>query len=69
MNNTIKNSKENIYSIENLSNICYKKSLDQLVQSIEQLDNNIKESKVRKVLFDIKGFYKRTIVTTQGTIT
>ena len=24
MNNTIINSKENIYSIENLSNICYK---------------------------------------------
>ena len=69
MNNTIINSKENIYSIENLSNICYKKSLDLLVQSIEQLDNNIKESKDRKVLFDIKGFYKRTIVTTQGTIT
>ena len=69
MNNTIINLKENIYSIENLSNICYKKSLDLLVQSIEKLDEEIKNSKDRKILFDIKGIYKRTIITTQGTIT
>ena len=69
MNNTIINLKENIYSIENLSNICYKKSLDLLVQSIEKLDEEIKNSKDRKILFDIKGIYKRTIITIQGTIT
>ena len=61
MNNTIINSKENIYSIENLSKICHEKSLDLLIQSIEKLDDEIKDSKDRKTLFDIKGFYKRTI--------
>ena len=69
MNNTITNSKENIYSIDNLSKICHKKSLDLLIQSIEKLDEEIKDSKDRKTLFDIKGFYKRTIITVHGTIT
>ena len=69
MNNTFTNLKENIYSIDNLSKICHKKSLDLLIQSIEKLDEEIKDSKDRKTLFDIKGFYKRTIMTVHGIIT
>ena len=69
MNNTNINENKNIYSIENLVNKCQKDVLNHLVDSIEKLDNDIKESKSRKSYFNIKGIYKRTITTTQGTIT
>ena len=69
MNNTNINENKNIYSIDNLVNKCQKDVLNHLVDSIEKLDNDIKESKSRKSYFKIKGIYKRTITTTQGTIT
>lgn len=69
MNNTSINENKNIYSIDNLVNKCQKDVLNHLVDSIEKLDNDIKESKSRKSYFKIKGIYKRTITTTQGTIT
>lgn len=55
MNNTSINENKNIYSIDNLVNKCQKDVLNHLVDSIEKLDNDIKESKSRKSYFKIKG--------------
>ena len=69
MNNNITPNKEKPYSIDNLAKKSKEIALEMLKDTLEALDESILNHSERKRNYYVKGIYKRTITTLDGTIT